>query len=153
MFRFPQQQHSYIVYEKKSSIVYVTERTLLLIQTDQRSGSQTVISTSLGRRFFFFSFPFLGYFLKYLPLIRSTAKKLSDLCNFYSRILFFLFKKLSKISNFFFFLLFFAEFEFELVMFTKNIVNISEKIEQAEPVEFYLPYIFIHSNYRKSENI
>ena len=55
------------------------------------------------------------------------AKRWSDLCNFYSKVIFWNFC-LRK-----YFLLFFAEFE--LLMFHNNIVKISEKIEQAELVQ------------------
>ena len=73
------------------------------------------------------------------PKIKFIFKSWSDLCNFYSNVIF-CFSK-------YFFLLFFADFE--LLMFHNNIVKISEKIEQAELVEnlpsSYLPYKFLHN--------
>ena len=75
------------------------------------------------------------------PKIKFIAKNWSDLCNFYSKVIFWNFC-VSK-----YFLPFFAEFE--LFMFHNNIVKISEKIERAELVEnlppSYLPYEFLHN--------
>ena len=68
------------------------------------------------------------------------AKSWSDLCNFYSKVIFLNFCLRKH------FLLFFAEFE--LVMFYNNIVKIFRKIEQVEHVEnlppSYLPYKCLH---------
>ena len=70
------------------------------------------------------------------------AKIWFDLCDFYSKVIFwnFCLKK-------YFVLFFFAEFE--LLMFHDNIVKNSEKIEQAELVEnlppSYFPYRFLHN--------
>ena len=78
----------------------------------------------------------------------------SDLCNFYSKVIFWNFC-LRK-----YFLLFFVEFE--LLMFHNNTVKISEKIEQEELVEnlppSFLPNRFLHNLHsfllwKKSENI
>ena len=75
------------------------------------------------------------------PKIKFTAKNLSDLCIFYSKLSFWNFC-LRK-----YFLLFFAEFR--LSMFHDNIVKISEKTEQVELVEnlppSYLPYRYLHT--------
>ena len=78
------------------------------------------------------------------PKIKFIARNWSDLCNFYSKVIFLNFC-LSK-----YFLLFFAEFE--LMMFHKNIVKISEKLNQVTyPTNFCI--IFIHFTMGKSENI
>ena len=68
------------------------------------------------------------------------AKSWPDLCNFYSKVIFWNFC-LRK-----YFLLFF--FEFELLMFHNSIVEILRKIKQVKLVENlapnYLPYRFLH---------
>ena len=73
------------------------------------------------------------------PKIKFITKKWSDLCNFYSKVIFLNFCVRKYI------LLFFAEFK--LLIFHNNIVKISEKTEQAELVEnlppSYLPYKFL----------
>ena len=74
--------------------------------------------------------------------IKFMAKHWSDLCSFYSKSDFFFNFCLRK-----YFLLFFTEFE--LLMFHKNIVKISEKNEQVDLVEnwppSYLPNRFLHN--------
>ena len=69
-------------------------------------------------RLFCFCVLFSNIFTK----IKVTAKSWSDLCNFYSKVIFWNFC-LRK-----YFLLFFAEFE--LLMFFNNIVKISEKLNK-----------------------
>ena len=61
------------------------------------------------------------------PKIKFIAKNWSDLCNFYSTMIFLNFC-LRK-----YFLIFFAEFK--LLIFHNNIVRISEKNDEAELVE------------------
>ena len=83
------------------------------------------------------------------PKIKFIAKHWSDLCNFYSKVIFWKFC-LSK-----YFLLFFAEFE--LLMFHNNIVKISEKwnkqnllkicLQVTYPTNFCI--FFIHFYYGK----
>ena len=77
------------------------------------------------------------------PKIKFKAKHWSDLCNFYTKVIFVEFIS----ERIFFFLIFFAEFK--SLMFHNNIVKISEKNEQAELVENVppssLPYIFLHN--------
>ena len=75
--------------------------------------------------------------------IKVTAKSWSDLCNFYSKVIFWNFC-LRK-----YFLRFFAEFE--ILSFYNNIVKISKKKKKNEQVEVvenlapsYLPYRFLH---------
>ena len=121
----------------------------------------TVLSTSVGKTFFAWRylkwkyfvlidnilseticlFCFCVLFSNMYPKIKFIAKNWSDLCNFYSKVIFWDFC-LSK-----HFLLFFAEFK--LLMFHNNIVKISEKIEQVKLVEnlhpSYLPYKFLHN--------
>ena len=86
-------------------------------------------------------FCFCVLFSNMYPKIKFIAKNWSDLCNFFSKVIFWNFC-LNK-----YFLLFFAEFE--LLMFHNNIVKISRKIEQAELAEnqspSYLPYKFLHN--------
>ena len=81
--------------------------------------------------------------------IKVTAKSWSDLCNFYSKVIFrnFCLRK--------YFLLFFAEFE--LLMFYNNIVKISEKLNKwnllkiclqvTYPIDFCM--IWLHFYYGK----
>ena len=75
------------------------------------------------------------------PKIKFTAKNWSDLCNFYSKVIFWNFC-LRK-----YFLLFFAEFK--LLIFHNNLGENFRKIEQVELVEnlppSYLPYKFLHN--------
>ena len=72
--------------------------------------------------------------------IKVTAKIWSDLCNFYSKVIFL------NICLRKYFLLFFAEFE--LLTFYNNIMKISKKMEKVELVEnlapSYLLYRFLH---------
>ena len=67
-------------------------------------------------------FCFCVLFSNMYPKIKFIAKNWSDLCNFYSKMIFWNFC-LSK-----YFLLFFAEFK--LLMFHNNIVKISEKLNK-----------------------
>ena len=95
-------------------------------------------------------------FLKIYPEIKCTAKTWADLCNFYSKVIFF-FLNFCIRHIFFFFFFFFSIFfvEFELLVFHNIIVKISEKkkkkkkIEPAELVEklppSYLPYRFLYN--------
>ena len=81
--------------------------------------------------------------------IKFTAKNWSDLCNFYSKVIFWSFC-LRK-----YFLLFFAEFK--LLMFHNNIVKLSEKLNKRNLLKicFQVTYptdfckIRIHFYYRK----
>ena len=57
--------------------------------------------------------------------IKYIAKNWSDLCNFYSKVIFL---KIWFKENIFFILLFFAEFE--LLMFHSDILKISEKLNK-----------------------
>ena len=76
--------------------------------------------------------------------IRITANNWYVLCNFYSKMIFF---KYIFLKNKYLLLVFFAEFE--SITFHNNIVEVSEKNEQAELVEnlppSYLPYRFLHN--------
>ena len=63
-------------------------------------------------------------FSKIYPKITFTAKNWSDLCNFYSKVIFFFFFVLFCIGKYF--LLFHAEFE--LLMFCNIFVKISDKL-------------------------
>ena len=75
------------------------------------------------------------------PKIKFIAKNWSDLCSFYSKMIFWNFS-LRK-----YFLLFFAEFE--LLMVHNNIVKISEKLNKENLLKLclpsYLPYKFLHN--------
>ena len=75
-------------------------------------------------------FLFLCFVLKYLLKIKFTAKNWSDLCHFYSKVIFWIFC-LRKYS-----LLFFVEFE--LLMFQNNIVEISEKLNKQNLLKICL---------------
>ena len=125
----------------------------------------TVLSTSFGKTFFAWRFIlnvnifcsdwlylirnrfyFLYLCFRFCPPIFTLKLNLRPkigLTNAISIVKWLFFKLLSKK----YFLLFFAEFE--LNMFHNNIVNISEKNEQAELVEnlppSYLPYRFLHN--------
>ena len=87
------------------------------------------------------------------PKIKFIAKNWSDLCNFYSKVIFW------NLCVSKYVLPFFAEFE--LLMFHNNIVKISEKLNKQNwlkiclqvtfPTNFCI--IFIHFYYGKSENI
>ena len=83
---------------------------------------------------------FLCFVLKYLTKIKVTGKGWSDLCNFYSKVIFWNF----CLRKYFF--LFFAEFE--LLTFYNNIVKISEKLNKSNLLKnlapSYLPYRFLH---------
>ena len=85
-------------------------------------------------------FCFCVLFSNIYTKIKVTAKSWSDLCNFYSKVIFWNFC-LRK-----YFLFFFAEFE--LLLFYNNIMKISEKLKKVELVEnlppSYLPYRFLH---------
>ena len=108
----------------------------------------TVLSTSLGKTFLawhlisnenilfwltisyqkpFFSC-FCVLFSNSYPKIKLTVKHWSDLCNFYSKVLFLFTFWLRNYFIFFF-------IDFELLMSHNNIVKISKKIEQVELVE------------------
>ena len=131
----------------------------------------TVLSTSLGKTFFCLAFYlkwkyfvlidnilseticlfcFCVLFSNMYPKIKFIAKNWSDLCNFYSKVIFWGDFCLSK-----HFLLFFAEFK--LLMFYNNIVKISEKlnkwnllkicIQVTYPTNFCT--IFVHFYYGK----
>ena len=63
--------------------------------------------------------------------IKVTAKSWSDLCNFYSKVIF-----LEFLSKKIFFLFFFAEFE--LLMFYNNILKISEKLNKWNLLKIWL---------------
>ena len=63
--------------------------------------------------------------------IKVTAKSWSDLCNFYSKVIFFYNVCLRT-----YFLLFFAEFA--LLMFYNNIVKISEKLNKWNLLKIWL---------------
>ena len=84
-------------------------------------------------------FCFCVLFSNMNPKINFFARNWSDLCNFYSKAIFWNFC-VSK-----YFLLFFAEFE--LLMFHNNIMKISEKqvklVKNLPPS--YLPYKFLHN--------
>ena len=103
----------------------------------------TVLSTSLGKTFFCLAFSlkwkyfvlidhilweticlfcFCVLFSNMYPKIKFIAKNWSDLCNFYSRMIFLNFC-LRK-----YFLIFFAEFK--SLIFHNNIVKISEKLNK-----------------------
>ena len=62
--------------------------------------------------------------------IKVTAKNWSDLCNFYSKVIFWDFCQRK------YFLLFFAEFE--LLMFYNNIVKISKKLNACNLLKIWL---------------
>ena len=66
-------------------------------------------------------FSYCVFSLNIYPKIKSTAKHLSDLCNFYIEKWFFGILKTN-------FLLFFAEFE--ILMLHNNIVKLSEKLNK-----------------------
>ena len=75
-------------------------------------------------------FCFCVLFSNIYTKIKATAKSWSDLCNFYSKVIF---------CNFCprkYFLLFFAEFE--LLMFYNNIVKISEKLKKWNLLKIWL---------------
>ena len=94
-------------------------------------------------------FCFCVLFSNMYPKIKFIAKTWSDLCNFYSKVIFLNFC-LSK-----YFLLFFAEFE--LLMFHNNTVKISEKLNKWNSLKICLQVtyptnfciIFIHFYYGK----
>ena len=111
----------------------------------------TVLSTSLGKKFFAWRFtlnenilfcltisyqkPFVFYVSVFCSQniytkIKVTTKSWSDLCNFYSKVIFWNFC-LRK-----YFLLFLAEFE--LLMFYNNIVKISEKLNKWNLLKIWL---------------
>ena len=98
---------------------------------------------------FVFFFGFCVMFSNMYPKIEFIAKNWSDLCNFYSKVIFWNFC-LSK-----YFLLFFAEFE--LLMFPNNIVKISETLNKQNLLKICLQVtyptnfciIFIHFYYGK----
>ena len=111
----------------------------------------TVLSTSLGKTFFAWRFilnenilfwltiscqkPFVFYVSVFCSQIftkknKVTAKSLSGLCYFYSKVIFWIFC-LRK-----YFLLFFAEFK--LLMFYNNIVKISEKLNKWNLLKIWL---------------
>ena len=74
--------------------------------------------------------------------INFTPKNWSDLCNFYSKAIFWNF----SLRKYFFFFVFFAEFE--LLMFQNNIVKISEKMNKQDVENLspnYLSYRFLHN--------
>ena len=125
----------------------------------------TVLSTSLGKTLFAWPFilnenilfwltisnqkPFLFCFSVLLSNIYSKikfmAKNWSDLCNFYSKVIFGVFD----------FLLFFAEFKF--LIFHNNIAKISEKLNKRNLLKICLQVTYptdfckicIHFYYRK----
>ena len=110
----------------------------------------TVLSTSLGKTFFAWSFILNENILFWLSIscqkpcllcfcvlfsniytkIKVKAKSWSDLCNFYRKVIFWNFC-LRK-----YFLLFFAEFE--LLTFYNNIVKISEKLNKWNVLKIWL---------------
>ena len=87
-----------------------------------------VLMTILSETIFLFCFCVL--FLNIYTKIKFTAKSWSDLCNFYSKVIFWNFC-LWK-----YFLLFFAEFE--LLMFHNNIVKVSEKLNKWNVLKIWL---------------
>ena len=95
------------------------------------------------------TFCFCVLFSNIYPRIKFIAENWSDLCNFYSKVIFWNFC-LSK-----YFLLLFAEFE--VLMFHNNIVKISEKLNMQNLLKICLQVtyptnfciIFIHFYYGK----
>ena len=69
------------------------------------------------------------------PKIRFSTKNWSDLCNFYSKVIFWNFCLRT------FFSLFLAEFE--LLMFHNTTIEQAELVENLPPS--YLPYRFLHN--------
>ena len=76
-------------------------------------------------------------FTNIYPKIELTAKIWSDLCNFYSKVVVWIFcLKNIFLSKIYFFLLFFNSFE--LLMFHNNIVKISEKLNKRNLLKICL---------------
>ena len=96
-------------------------------------------------------FCFCVLFSNIYPKIKFTAKNWSDLCNFYSKMIFWIFCRRNI------FLLFFVEFE--LLIFHNNIVKNSEKLNKENllkvcllvtyPTDFCITCICIHFYYGK----
>ena len=75
-------------------------------------------------------FCFCILFSNMYPKIKFMAKNWSDLCNFYSKVIFWNFWLRKKFSSFF--------AEFELLMFHNNIVKLSEKLNKRNLLKICL---------------
>ena len=73
------------------------------------------------------------------PKIKFMAKNLSDLCNFYSKVIFFFLEFLSKKM----FLLFFAELKLLMFHNIVKFVKISEKLNKRNLLKIYLQVTYL----------